>query len=353
MKKKYELELQLERESEIYRKNEIYCVKVDSIADAIETYQDARENDFFTKHGMVGSSDYQYADTGSLRINGEVIARISYNGKVWKEDSKQDNKNIFGEVQIQKKEFDEFLSEVIEKQERKDKLEKISVDEKDVEALKDVVSAELYDKIVDFVENHADIKKEVNAIWVDIGNCVYGVHIELTLEEGDSTDLYFSPIAGELRLGLNSSSTEKLLSKAKISDMVGETIGRKLYEIVRERAHEELVKKLIDGWLPDEIFYNGDVYTIEEYDSEGKEIYYGSPEANSRLIVTTDNRYASKKDLNVEEVQLTNIYNQINYKTREQYITEITAIEKVKEQNKGKREANKEQNTNAEVSPKK
>ena len=346
MKKKYELELQLERESEIYRKNEIYYAKVVSIAEAIETYQDARDNDFFTKQGMVGSSDYQYADTGSLRINGEVIARISYNGKVWKEDSKQDNKNIFGEVQIQKKEFDEFLSEVIEKQESKNKLEKIAVDEKDVEALGDIVSAELYDKIVDFVENYADIKKEVNAIWIDIGNCVYGVHIELTLEEGDSADLYFSPILGELRFGLNSSSTEKLLSKAKLSDVVGETIGGKLYEIVRERANEKVIQKLQNEEMPRVIFYNGDVYTLENICSSDEEYIYGSKEANKRFIVET-------KDLKIRDVEFDSPYTNVSYLKRDEYIDEITAIEKVKEQNKGKREANKEQNTNAEVSPKK
>lgn len=103
---------------------------------------------------------------------------------------------------------------------------------------------------------------------------------------------------------------------------------------------EKLEENLKSEPLSDYLMFGRNVYTIEEYDEEGKEVRYGSKEANARLVVHTENRYASKDDLWVEQVDLDYTYGNVDYMTNEEYnkqLLERRAVNEVLERNKEKR----------------
>ena len=53
---------------------------VKSIEDASIQFMSNQKDNYF------GSRDYQYSETGNVFVNNKLIAKVSYNGKVWKQN---------------------------------------------------------------------------------------------------------------------------------------------------------------------------------------------------------------------------------------------------------------------------
>lgn len=69
------------------------------------------------------------------------------------------------------------------------------------------------------------------------------------------------------------------------------------------------------GKAPDIVKIGKIIYTMDEYDSSGKEVHYGNKRTGMSLIVETSNRYGPTKykDAKVEEVNLGFYRNDISY----------------------------------------
>lgn len=69
--------------------------------------------------------------------------------------------------------------------------------------------------------------------------------------------------------------------------------------------------------FPSEVIIDFELYIMESYDYDGKEVTFVSIDANKRLIAETNNRYAEKnsfKDLSIEVVEgLDYVRNDISY----------------------------------------
>ncbi len=64
---------------------------------------------------------------------------------------------------------------------------------------------------------------------------------------------------------------------------------------IKFRSLNSLTHAVRKSGCPDYITFQGMLFTMEEYDMSGKEIYYGNRKHNKTMLVKTSNRYGQTK----------------------------------------------------------
>lgn len=328
----------MERSSKTLRANEAYDVEVKSIEEAVAVFAKGQHDDIV---GYWGESNYQYRDSGFISLDVEPIARISFNGRVWIDDIV--NPSAKDKTEILPSEFGSFLASKqaeyaikLEKERDAEIAKKIDMDMTDEEYLLPIAVP-----ILKAFENRLQKdypETKILCMWADIGGGVYGLHLELKLSgESGTEDFYYSQRNGKIYEGLNGTPTEKIVNKLDLSSVVGEDLVNTLIEAMDKKAEQSLIRQLKED-MPDILNYQGEIYTMESYDMDGKEVTYGSPEAGKRITVTTDNRQESADDLAIEVAPLDYTLNHIVYTTNKEYHESDNAVEEAKARNAQKRE---------------